>query len=81
MLSLPWLGVVFVVGVVGFRLGGFRLALLSGFLITFIAAVGLWEKAMISAYLVGVCVFLASLIGAWAERRKREPGLRSAAVA
>ena len=63
MLSLPWLGVVFVVGVIGFHLGGFRLALLSGALIAFIAAAGLWEKAMISAYLVGVCVFLASLIG------------------
>ena len=63
MLSLPWLGVVFVVGAVGFRLGGVRLALLSGALIAFIAAVGLWEKAMISAYLVGVCVLLACLIG------------------
>ena len=63
MLSLPWLGVVLVVGVIGFHLGGFRLAILSGSLIAFVAATGLWEKAMISAYLVGVCVFLASLIG------------------
>ena len=63
MLSLPWLGVVFVVGAVGFHLGGFRLAVLSGSLIAFIAAVGLWEKAMISAYLVGVCVLLASAVG------------------
>jgi len=63
MLSLPWLGVVAVVAAIGFHLGGFRLALLTGCLIAFIAVVGLWEKAMISAYLVGVCVFLASLAG------------------
>ncbi len=63
MLSLPWLGVVFTIAAVGFHLGGVRLALLSGALIGFIAAVGLWEKAMISVYLVGICVFLASLAG------------------
>ena len=63
MLSLPWLGVVLVVAAIGFHLGGIRLATLSGSLIAFIAAVGLWEKAMISAYLVGVCVVLASVIG------------------
>ena len=63
MLSLPWLSVVLVVSAIGFHLGGVRLAILSASLIAFIAAVGLWEKAMISAYLVGVCVFLASLIG------------------
>jgi glycine betaine/proline transport system permease protein len=63
MLSLPWLGVVTTVAAVGFHLGGIRLALLAGTLIAFIAVVGLWEKAMVSAYLVGVCVFLASLVG------------------
>ena len=63
MLSLPWLGVVLVVSVIGFHLGGVRLAVFSGSLIAFIAAVGLWEKAMVSAYLVGVCVLLASLVG------------------
>ncbi len=63
MLGLPWLGTVLVVAAVGFRLGGLKLAALAAALITFIAAVGLWEKAMVSAYLVGVCVFLASVIG------------------
>ncbi len=63
MLALPWLGVVAVATACGLRLGGPRLALLCGALIAFIAAVGLWEKAMISVYLVGVCVFLASAIG------------------
>jgi glycine betaine/proline transport system permease protein len=63
MLSLPWLGVVATMAAVGFHLGGVRLALLTGALIAFIAMVGLWEKAMISVYLVGICVFLASLAG------------------
>ena len=54
---------VAVIAAIGFRLGGFRLALLTGSLIAFIAVVGLWEKAMISVYLVGVCVFLASIVG------------------
>ncbi|MEE9590652.1 MAG: ABC transporter permease subunit [Hyphomicrobiaceae bacterium] len=63
MLSLPWLGVVLTIAALGFHLGGMRLALVTGALIAFIAVVGLWEKAMISAYLVGICVFLACLIG------------------
>ena len=63
MLGLPWLGTVFVIAAIGYHLGGLRLAFLSAVLISFIAAVGLWEKAMISVYLVGVCVFLASAVG------------------
>lgn len=63
MLGLPWLGTVLVIAAIGYHVGGLRLAALGAILISFIAAVGLWEKAMISAYLVGVCVFLASAIG------------------
>ncbi|MEM7171270.1 MAG: ABC transporter permease subunit [Pseudomonadota bacterium] len=63
MLALPWLGVVITVAALGFKLGGWRLAVLSGSLVAFIAVVGLWEKAMISVYLVGICVIIASLIG------------------
>ncbi|MEM7171950.1 MAG: ABC transporter permease subunit [Pseudomonadota bacterium] len=63
MLALPWLGVVATIAAIGFKLGGWRLALTVGSLIAFIAVVGLWEKAMISVYLVGICVALASLIG------------------
>lgn len=63
MLSLPWFGVVLVVAAIGYHLGGARLAILVAVLVAFIAAVGLWEKAMISVYLVGVCVFIASVVG------------------
>ncbi len=63
MLSLPWFGTVLVIAAVAYHLGRLRLAVLCTVLVSFIAAVGLWEKAMISVYLVGVCVFLASAIG------------------
>ena len=63
MLSLPWLGTVLFISAIGYHLGRLRLAILCTVLISFIAVVGLWEKAMISAYLVGVCVFLASIVG------------------
>jgi len=63
MLSLPWLGVVLTIAALGFHFGRARLAFVTGSLIAFIAVVGLWEKAMISTYLVGVCVFLACLAG------------------
>ena len=63
MLGLPWLGVVLTVAAVGFRFGGWRLGLKTGALIAFIAIVGLWEQAMISVYLVGACVLIASAVG------------------
>ena len=63
MLGLPWLGVVLTVAAVGFRFGGWRLGLKAGALIAFIAIVGLWEQAMISVYLVGACVLIASAVG------------------
>ena len=47
----------------GWRLGGARLAILCSAMVLAIASLGLWEKAMISVYLVGASVFLACLIG------------------
>ncbi len=63
MLALPWLGVVLVIGATGLRFGGARLALQSAALVALIAIFGLWEPAMVSAYLVGVCVLISSPIG------------------
>lgn len=61
--SLPWLGVVGLLSFAGWRLGGLRLALLVGVLSLLIAATGQWEKAMITVYLCGISVVVASLIG------------------
>jgi len=63
LLSLPWIGVVAIMALAGLQLGGWRLALLTGGLTLFIATVGLWPKAMVTVYLCGVSVVLASMMG------------------
>ena len=61
--ELPWAGVVAMLALAGYRLGGLRLALLVGVLALLVAATGQWEKAMITVYLCGVSVVFALLIG------------------
>lgn len=63
LLDLPWLGVTALLGLAGWRLGGPRLAALTTLLPLLIAAIGLWEKAMITAYLCGISTLFALLIG------------------
>ena len=63
LLDLPWFGVVALVTLAGWSLGGPRLALTVGFLTFLIAATGQWEKAMITVYLCGISVMIAALIG------------------
>jgi glycine betaine/proline transport system permease protein len=63
LLGLPWFGVVLLLAALGYRLGGWRLAVLAGGLALLIAASGQWEKAMITVYLCGVSVVLAMAIG------------------
>ncbi|MFN7009536.1 MAG: ABC transporter permease [Allorhizobium sp.] len=61
--ELPWIGVVVMLALAGYRLGGLRLALICGALSFLIAATGQWEKAMVTVYLCGIAVVIASLIG------------------
>lgn len=63
MVGLPWIGVVLALGVLGWRLGGWRLAALGAVLPLLIAATGQWEKAMITVYLCGVSALIAMAIG------------------
>jgi glycine betaine/proline transport system permease protein len=63
MVSQTWILVTTALAFVGWRLGGARLAALVGALALFIAFNGLWEKAMVSVYLVGISVIVASAIG------------------
>ena len=63
LLTLPWVGVAVVVGLAGFQLGGWRLALVTAAMVVFIAAVGLWAKAMVTVYLCGISVLLACMMG------------------
>ncbi len=75
MLGLPWVVVVGLLGVAGWRLGGWRLAALCVALSFLIAATGQWEKAMITVYLCGISTLLAMAIGLpigiWVAERAR----------
>ena len=63
LLSLPWIGVVAMMMLAGYQLGGWRLASLTGGLTAFLAVVGLWAKAMVTVYLCGISVLIVCLIG------------------
>jgi glycine betaine/proline transport system permease protein len=63
LLGLPWIGVVALLAVAGWRLGGWRLASLCGALSLYLAAVGLWDKSLITVYLCGISVLFACLLG------------------
>ena len=63
LLGLPWPYVVVLLGLAGWRLGGWRLALQVCALALFIVVVGLWAKAMITVYLCGLSVAIAALFG------------------
>ncbi|MDH3672618.1 MAG: ABC transporter permease subunit [Gammaproteobacteria bacterium] len=75
LLALPWSAVVGLVALAGYQLGGLRLACLVASLALFMAVTGNWEKSMISVYLCGISVVIASAIGVplgiWAARRER----------
>ncbi|MER8410949.1 MULTISPECIES: ABC transporter permease subunit [unclassified Mesorhizobium] len=61
--GFPWLGAVFLLGLAGYQLSGFRLAILVAALTAFCAVTGLWEKTMATVYLCGISAFIACLIG------------------
>jgi glycine betaine/proline transport system permease protein len=63
LLALPWAGAVLIVAYAGWRLRDWKLALLCAVLIAFIAAVGLWDKAMIAVYLCAISALISCLIG------------------
>jgi len=63
LIEAPWPGIALLVGFVGWRLGGPRLAVVVAPLVLFIAITGNWQNAMISVYLCGVSVIIAAAIG------------------
>ncbi len=62
-LGIPWPWFIFVLTVIGWHFGRIKLAILCFCLSLFIVLTGLWEKAMITIYLCGSSVIIASLIG------------------
>ena len=72
LLELPWVFVVSAIGLLGYQLAGWRLALLVTALIMFPALTGQWEKTMITVYLCAISALIAAVIGmalgAWGAR-------------
>ena len=81
LLALPWAGAVLIVAYAGWRLRDRNLGLLCGALIAFIAAVGMWDKAMVTIYLCAISAIISCVIGiplgivatrsAWFDRVQR----------
>ncbi|WP_020593579.1 ABC transporter permease [Kiloniella laminariae] len=63
LLKMPWAWSIFLLSVLSWQLGGIRLVLLTLCLSLFIVVTGMWEKAMITVYLCGVSVVIATLFG------------------
>jgi len=63
LLALPWIGVVALLGLAGYQLGGRLLALLAVVLTAFIAISGFWSFAMLTVYLCGISTIIACAIG------------------
>ncbi|MBL4646652.1 MAG: ABC transporter permease subunit [Rhizobiales bacterium] len=61
--GIPWAWGIFIVAIAGWHLGGWRLGIMCAVMGFFIAANGLWAKAMTTVYLCGVSVVIASIIG------------------
>lgn len=72
--TLPWIVFIAAAVLLGFQLGGRRIALLAGLMLLFPAVVGLWEKTMFSVYLCTISALIAAVIGiplgAWGARNE-----------
>ncbi|MEM7170445.1 MAG: ABC transporter permease subunit [Pseudomonadota bacterium] len=70
--SIPWVAVVALVAAIGWRLGGWKLAVLVSGFVAFIAFTGYWARASITAYMVFfsllVCTAIGLPLGIWASK-------------
>jgi len=70
--AIPWVTFVALVALLGYRLGGWAVALIAGLLVLFPAATGLWHEAMTTLYMIGtaavVCISTGFVIGLIASR-------------
>ncbi len=63
LLALPWLVVVAIFGLIGYRLAGWRVSAWAIVGLMFMGLVGLWRESMQTLALMGVSVLIALLIG------------------
>lgn len=73
--GIPWMWGIVAMGLMGWRVGGWKLGVMAVLMMAFIAASGLWAKAMVTIYLCSVSVFIATVIGIplgiWAAEKPR----------
>lgn len=78
ILWLPYSAVLLALAALGWRIGGWRSAVICLAFFVPIALSGWWDRAMITVYTVGTAVTLALLIGLplgiWAARNERRAG-------
>jgi len=63
LLVVPWFVVVALFGIIGWRLGGWKLSAIVGGMILFIVVSGFWDRAMVTVYLMTISVLIAAAIG------------------
>ncbi len=75
LLSIPWLALAALLAMIGWRIGGFRVAAAAGGYISFIALAGFWIPAMESLYIglaaVLICVGFGVPLGILVSRSDR----------
>ena len=54
--GIPWLWGILATGLIAWRVAGWKLGIVAVLMMAFIAASGLWGKAMVTLYLCGVSV-------------------------
>lgn len=73
--GIPWAWGIIATGLMAARIGGWKLGIIAMLMMGFIAASGLWGKAMVTIYLCGVSVLIATVIGIplgiWAAERPK----------
>ncbi len=74
-LAIPWPTFIGLIALLGYRMGGWRLALLVGLLMSFPLVMGLWKQTMITIYMIGtaavVCIIIGFPIGLAAAKNER----------
>jgi len=63
LMQLPWISVITILALMGYRLKGWRLSLYVTIPALFIAVTGYWGKAMYTVYLCGIGVIMAAILG------------------
>ena len=77
--SMPWTGVMLLVGAIGWKLGRWKISITVMLFVFFIASSGYWVRAMITVYMVFASLVICSLIGIplgiWASKKENRSKL------